>query len=219
MKKIRPTKSNPIIPKGAIRQELLYNEIVNLLSNGTKVYTLYGQILSAKAIGKRKTRNRHRPVLVVPDLSSSKIVNKRKPIISLDEREQNEIEAIYKSKSKAEIANELRNIKPTDPKQIKINSKAYKRDNKTISLIKILRDFKCQICGVSIKKKDGTYYIEAAHITPKHQKGAEIPDNIILLFPNHHKEFDYGDLNIISQSKDIINFYLNDNIYKLNLKI
>jgi 5-methylcytosine-specific restriction protein A len=142
-----------------------------------------------------------------------------KPITSFDEKEQREIEEIYKTKPKEEIATELRSIKPTDPEQITINLKVYKRDNKTISLIKILRNFQCQICGVSIKKKDGTYYIEAAHIKPKHQKGGETPDNIILLCPNHHKEFDFGNLKITSQSKDKISFNLNDSVYELTLTV
>lgn len=142
-----------------------------------------------------------------------------KPITSFDEKEQKEIEEIYKTKSKEELTRELRSIRPTDPEQITINSKVYKRDNKTISLIKILRDFKCQICHSSILKKDGTYYIEAAHIKPKHQKGGETPDNIILLCPNHHKEFDFGNLTIINQSKDKIIFTLNGQTHDLVLTV
>lgn len=220
MEKSRPTKNNPRIPRGAIQKKLAFKDIVSLLKSGTRVYTLFGVILNTKAIAKRKNQNGLRAVLVVESRSEVRSTTyDRTPINTLDEKEQEEIETMYKSKSKTEIANELREISPTDPKQIKINSKAYKRDNKTISLIKILRDFKCQLCGVSIKKKDGSYYIEAAHIKPKHQKGAETPDNIILLCPNHHKEFDFGSLKIINQSKDQINFILNDNTYDLNLKI
>jgi len=219
--KFRPTKNNPLIPHGAIHQTLAYKDIVNLLKNRTQVYTLFGVILNAKAIAKRKNQNGLRPVLVVPKSGPvMRVVEyNRKPKITLDEREQKEIEAIYKSKSKAEIIDELKNLRPSDPKQIRINSRVYKRDNKTISLIKILRDFKCQICKVSIKKRDGTFYIEAAHIKPKYQKGAETPDNILLLCPNHHKEFDFGNLTIVSQSKDKINFILNDRTYDLTLAI
>jgi hypothetical protein len=142
-----------------------------------------------------------------------------KPITSFDEKEQKEIEEIYKTKSKQEIAKELKSIKPSDPEQITINLKVYKRDNKTISLIKILRNFRCQICDTSIKKKDGTYYIEAAHIKPKHQKGAETPDNIILLCPNHHKEFDYGSKKILEHSSKHIKFSLNGDVHIVDLSI
>jgi 5-methylcytosine-specific restriction protein A len=141
------------------------------------------------------------------------------PIISFDENEQKEIETIYKTKSRDEIAKELKSIKPTDPKQITINLKVYKRDNKMISLLKLFRDFKCQICGVSIRKKDGSNYIEAAHIKPKHQKGGETPDNIILLCPNHHKEFDFGSLEIVSQTVSKIAFRLNGNAHEVVLSV
>ncbi|MBU0559050.1 MAG: HNH endonuclease [Bacteroidetes bacterium] len=41
-------------------------------------------------------------------------------------------------------------------------------------------------------KKNGDFYIEAAHIKPKHKKSKETPENILILCPNHHKEFDFG---------------------------
>ena len=136
-----------------------------------------------------------------------------------DEQEQKEIVREIKSKAKEDIINELKNLKPTDPEVVMINSKSFKRDNRTIAQIKILRDFKCQICSTTIKKKDGTFYIEAAHIEPKHKKGCETPDNIILLCPNHHKEFDFGDRNILLHNKDIIHFILNGLEYKISIKL
>ena len=111
------------------------------------------------------------------------------------------------------------NLKPTDPELIEIKSISYKRDNKTIAQLKILRDFKCQICGTAIKKKDGSYYVEAAHIKPKHQQGRETPDNIILLCPNHHKEFDFGDRIIHLQDTEKVIFTLNGQRHELKLLI
>jgi predicted restriction endonuclease len=143
------------------------------------------------------------------------------PIDTHDEQEQKEIIHEFKNqnKSKQEIIAELKNLKPTDPEVVIIRSKSYKRDNRTIAQIKILGDFKCQICSTSIKKKDGTFYIEAAHIEPKHKKGCETPDNILLLCPNHHKEFDFGDRNISLHDKEKIQFTLNGLEYKISLKI
>ena len=142
------------------------------------------------------------------------------PFINKDEKEQNELTNFYKkTKSKAEILNELKNLKESDPEEVIVNHKTYKRDNKTIALIKILRGFKCQICGSSIIKKDGTEYIEAAHIKPKHQKGKEILSNIILLCPNHHKEFDLGSLEIKLHNSKFIDFILNGQRHKLKFLI
>jgi 5-methylcytosine-specific restriction enzyme A len=143
------------------------------------------------------------------------------PLGTPDENEQKEIIKEFKSQNntKQDIINELKNLKPTDPEVVVINTKSFKRDNRTIAQIKILRDFKCQICSTTIKKKDGTFYIEAAHIEPKHKKGRETPDNILLLCPNHHKEFDYGDRNILLHDKEKVHLTLNGQEHKISLKI
>jgi len=136
-----------------------------------------------------------------------------------DEQEQNDIVRMFVGKSKLKIISELLNLPEKEEEQIIINHKAYKRDNKTIALIKILRNFKCQICGYSIVKKDGTNYIEAAHIIPKNQKGRETPNNILLLCPNHHKEFDLGNCVIKKHTSEEVEFILNEKDYKLSLSI
>ena len=143
------------------------------------------------------------------------------PLDTPDEQEQKEIfrEFIKQKKTKQEIIAELLSLKPTDDEKVTISNKSFKRDNRTIAQIKILRDFKCQICSTTIKKKDGTLYIEAAHIKPKNKKGRETPDNILLLCPNHHKEFDFGDLQISIHDKDKIYFTLNGLEHKIPLKI
>ena len=140
--------------------------------------------------------------------------------ISKDEVEQEEISKYFKkSKSKAEIIEALNNLTDKGSEKVTINRKAYKRDNRTVALIKILRNFECQICGLSIAKKDGSKYVEAAHIVPKHMKGAESPDNIILLCPNHHKEFDLGDCEIEEHTKNELKFMMNGKRYELSLSV
>jgi predicted restriction endonuclease len=138
-----------------------------------------------------------------------------------DEVEQNEIITyLKKSKSRQEIINDLKNLSVKEPEIITVNNKSYKRDNNTIAQIKIIRDFKCQICETYILKKDGSRYVEAAHITPKHKQGQETPENIILLCPNHHKEFDFGHLEIIEpRTKSFVEFTLNTKFYKISLEI
>ena len=140
--------------------------------------------------------------------------------INSDEIEQQELINIFKrEKSKSKIINDLLNLKESETETVYINNKTYKRDNKTIAQLKLLRDFKCQICETQIKKRNGEFYIEAAHIKPKHKKGCETPDNILILCPNHHKEFDYGYMLVKHHSKDYIEFDLNGIKYKIDLKI
>jgi len=102
---------------------------------------------------------------------------------------------------------------------VEIRGKQYKRDNKSIVELKILRDFKCQICGFTIFKKDNSYYIEAAHITKKRHKGPETPDNILILCPNHHKEFDLGNKEIIERTKEKMVFDLNGKRHNIDLTL
>jgi putative restriction endonuclease len=140
-------------------------------------------------------------------------------ILNDDAIEQNELEKIESSRVISDILNELKNLSPNDPEQIEIRTKIYKRDNRTIVQLKIIRGYKCQICGTNIRKSDGSYYIEAAHITPKSQKGNELPGNILILCPNHHKEFDLGERKILHRDANSLKIRLNGVEYSINLKI
>ena len=144
-----------------------------------------------------------------------------KEIPAFNSRDEQEIEEItdYYLSNKEEVVSDLRSYHPNTPELVTVNTKSYKRDNKIIAQLKIYRDFKCQMCETYILKKDGTYYIEAAHIKPKSQKGSESPDNILILCPNHHKEFDLGEREILVHNKDRIKFLLNGRMYEFDLSI
>jgi putative restriction endonuclease len=140
--------------------------------------------------------------------------------LDLDEIEQQElVEVFTKENDKKKLIKDLSTVVASETEMVIVQQKTYKRDNKTIAQLKLYRDFKCQICYTQIKKKNGGFYIEAAHIKPKHMEGSEIPENILILCPNHHKEFDYGKLEIINHTKEKIKFVLNDKIYDIDLKI
>ncbi|MFA6619096.1 MAG: HNH endonuclease [Candidatus Neomarinimicrobiota bacterium] len=103
---------------------------------------------------------------------------------------------------------------------VEINGKIWKRNNALICLIKKIRGCRCQLCGYTIKTKDGSYYAEGAHIIAKNTgKGRETPNNIIILCPNHHKEFDLGDREIISYTDKILIFKMNGKEYRVDLSI
>lgn len=133
--------------------------------------------------------------------------------------EQNEIEKKLSNKSRKSLIKELNTLSNNDSPQIETTYKSYKRENIIIAKIKKLRGHTCQICSLSIKKKNGKNYIEAAHITPKSKQGNESLENIVLLCPNHHKEFDLGNTKIINRNKEFIEFIMNDNNYKIKLSV
>ena len=140
-------------------------------------------------------------------------------IVMADERQQLQLEKIANAEPRAEIIKRLKNVEQQFSKLVTVQGQAYKRDNQTIADLKIYHYYKCQICKTRIKKEDGSYYIEAAHIKPKSKKGPETPDNILILCPNHHKEFDYGNTQIIKHSKKKIVFKMNGKRHEIDLAI
>ena len=92
---------------------------------------------------------------------------------------------------------------PVRPDEAEYAVKVRRRDNENVALLKRLFGFRCQICQKSIKRKHGSPYVEAAHIKPKREAGSEVPGNILVLCPNCHKEFDYGDRRITKHTANI----------------
>ena len=140
-------------------------------------------------------------------------------IAQRDHDEQEELGRIESEVDLTRIREELRRVKATDSAQIEVKGKMYKRDNKTIAQLKILRRYKCQICDRSIVKRDGSLYVEAAHITPKRRTGSELPSNIMVLCPNHHKEFDLGKNEILERTDIFVRIMLNEHEYSIDLSV
>lgn len=133
--------------------------------------------------------------------------------------EEEKMDEVVMGLSSHDAAERLRALNSIDSEYVNVNGKRLKRDQLAISLIKQNRGFKCQICEISIKKRNGELYVEGAHIKPKNRGGNELPQNILVLCPNHHKEFDYGNRVVIEHNEDLIKFNLNGNEYTASLKI
>ena len=90
------------------------------------------------------------------------------------------------------------------PDKIKTEMFRVLRDTKLIKKMKMLYQNKCQVCSMKIKLKNGEYS-EGHHIKPyvKHN-GSDTSDNMIILCPNHHVEFDYGMMAINPETLEII---------------
>lgn len=68
------------------------------------------------------------------------------------------------------------------------------RDTRLARQLKILHNHECQICGKRIEFGDEIGYSEAHHIQPLggNHCGPDVPENILVLCPNHHVMMDYG---------------------------
>ena len=117
----------------------------------------------------------------------------------------------------AELNEKMQNVSPERVE--KLVSATIRKDTKIIQAFKKASDFKCQFpnCGQRIIKKNGGFYIEVAHIKPVAKGGQSVLGNLIVLCPNHHKEFDYGDLKISKQTISSIAGQLNGKEFKISL--
>lgn len=102
-------------------------------------------------------------------------------------------------------------------KRMAVVEKTLRKDKQIVDLFKKVNNYKCQFpnCDSLVMKADGINYVEVAHIKPVNQGGQSILGNIIVLCPNHHKEFDYGDLNIDVQTDKLLKGQLNGKIFQI----
>jgi predicted HNH restriction endonuclease len=87
-----------------------------------------------------------------------------------------------------------------------------RNDRQIVSLLKQASNYKCQFpnCDAEIKTKTGLNYVEVAHVKPVKGGGQSVLGNLLVLCPNHHKEFDYGELKIYEQTLSILSGKLNE---------
>ena len=83
-----------------------------------------------------------------------------------------------------------------EPEPSRVKSTTYRilRDTTLAQKIKMIHDYECQICGLTIQLKNGERYAEAHHIKPlgAPHNGPDIAENIICVCPNHHAQLDYS---------------------------
>ena len=93
------------------------------------------------------------------------------------------------------------------------------RDTTLARNVKESHQYRCQICGQTLKLSGITPYAEAHHIMPlgRPHNGPDVRGNILCVCPNDHVLLDYGaiklDVNRLEGiRKEFINYH-NDNIY------
>jgi len=111
-------------------------------------------------------------------------------------------------------------IYETEEKEVVI--RRVLRDTVLVQDLKIIYDDSCQICNKQINLGNCTYS-EAHHLQPlgkKKHNGPDIKENIIILCPNHHAEFDLGAIGINPDTMEIEHVNTHDSIIgrKLTLK-
>ncbi len=84
------------------------------------------------------------------------------------------------------------------PKRKDVFTTRVIRDTRKSNELKLLYQWKCQICGLSIEIPGKKKYCEVHHLVPLGGKhiGPDNKENMICLCPNHHAQMDYGVLYI-----------------------
>lgn len=83
------------------------------------------------------------------------------------------------------------------------------RNTKLVKQLKRLYDHHCQVCGMQLQKGIDEPYAEGHHLQPlgASPPGPDVEENILILCPNHHADFDYGMIRVDLDSKRIKHTY------------
>ncbi|OGU92064.1 MAG: hypothetical protein A2475_02955 [Ignavibacteria bacterium RIFOXYC2_FULL_35_21] len=108
-----------------------------------------------------------------------------------------------------EMNAKMQDISPI--KAQRLIEKTIRNDTKIVKFLKAKYNYQCQFpgCTAKIKTANGEYYVEVAHIEPVNKGGKSIIGNLLVLCPNHHKEFDLGRREIFEQTSIILRGKLN----------
>lgn len=115
------------------------------------------------------------------------------------------------------LSNTMSKVSPKR-RLMKIDS-LIRSDARFVKSYKEYCGYKCLFpgCNAKILKKNGSYYAEVAHILPVHKGGQSVLGNLLVLCPNHHKEFDLGKREILKQTTYRISGKLNGKAFDIQL--
>lgn len=75
----------------------------------------------------------------------------------------------------------------------KIITKRSFRDRRNVEPIKRFFNYSCQYCGYRLRSTSGRYICHFAHIVPHSKTRNNTLENVLILCPKHHTEFDYNE--------------------------
>lgn len=95
------------------------------------------------------------------------------------------------------------------------------RNTQLITRLKSLYDNRCQLCGNRRQRGVETGYSEGHHLKPlgSPHDGPDVAENILILCPNHHADFDYGRLSVDPDSLVVSHDYdesVNNSVLRVN---
>jgi len=102
--------------------------------------------------------------------------------------------------SEEEIERFLADIGQVPPRKRKVLAEVISRNLVLADRLKRLYHGRCQICGSTFRKRDGSPYSESHHLVPLGRNGADAPSNIVVLCATCHRKFHYADVRLLPPS-------------------
>ncbi|WP_276253588.1 HNH endonuclease [Halomontanus rarus] len=83
------------------------------------------------------------------------------------------------------------------------------RNDELVQTLKTLYDHTCQICGDRRLQGLDSGFSHVHHLMPlgKPHNGPDVPENVIVVCPNHHEDFENGMLTVDPQTLEVDHFY------------
>jgi ribosomal protein L37AE/L43A len=75
---------------------------------------------------------------------------------------------------------------------VEVNGRRIRRNQVLVAYVKERDGYKCKVCGFTFTKRDGTKYVEVAHIKGLAEGGPDDQSNMVALCANCHKKLDKG---------------------------
>jgi 5-methylcytosine-specific restriction endonuclease McrA len=149
-------------------------------------------------------------------LVSSKVSNK---IITEELEYQDKIARGLLGLTDEDVDNKIKEVQGRQRKMTGVSYSRKQRDRHLMELYKRKHHYECQFCRTQIVKSNGLYYIEACHIKAVKDDGDDNENNILVLCPNCHKEFDYGKREKEKWEENIYSVTVNDKNYEINFTL
>lgn len=142
----------------------------------------------------------------LPEEVFNEIKNYMGPTFEEAFKELKDLEDMRENTTRPGNQEEILTTENEETKRVTTTVSRIVRDTKLIKNLK--KEYKdvCQICGKRIKKKEDRFYSEGHHVKPLggvHQ-GPDTADNVVILCPNHHIEFELGVIAISMDNFKII---------------
>lgn len=103
------------------------------------------------------------------------------------------------------------------PVTSRYESLKIERDSSLVTQLKRDRGSKCQICGFTFKKLDGTDYCEVHHLESLADGGLDVAANCVVLCANCHRRFHYGVVRVVSHTAHHLVVCIDGDKYICNL--